>query len=332
MASFVKFIAFVATYSFIQVASAEIREETVRLDKEGVAAIAIHPQNPEVLYYGDRRGRLYRSSDRGVNWAPLNIGNVGFDILDEVSAIIIDPRIPQKVYFQKHNTIYLSTDGGDTGRAIISTGQEHGPLALTLHPAAESVVYVGTDTGLVRTQDGGKLWHNVLRKKVYAVAISTFAPDKIYAVGESVFVSNDGGTTWTETHIEHQDQILGFYAVVVAPHNPEVAYVGVLMKPDVKTPGVLKTVDGGKKWHPAGLDSTAVLELTIDGNDDKVIYAGGGTKIHAGGVYWSQDSGTSWLNVYGWPTVMDLVLDPFSPHVLYVGTIGGMSRYTFETK
>lgn len=278
MTSFVGAIVVLATYSFFRVASAEVREETLRLDKDGVAAIVIHPQNPEILYCGDRRGRLYKSLDRGASWAQLNIGSVGFDLLDEASAIAVDPRFPQRVYFRKHNTVFLSTDGGDTGTAIISTGEEHIPLALAIHPTLDSVVYVGTDTGLVQTQDG-KLWKNLLREKVYAVTQSSLAPDKMYAVGKSIFVSNDGGTTWTESHIDFQGQVFGFFSVAVAPHNPDVAYVGVLMERGVKVPGVLKTEDGGQKWRSVGLDSIAVMDLAIGGDDDRLIYAGGGTKV-----------------------------------------------------
>ena len=56
-------------------------------------AIAIHPQNPQVIYIGTQHGP-YRSTDGGDHWEKLGFPDLGM----VVWSILFDPKNPQTMY------------------------------------------------------------------------------------------------------------------------------------------------------------------------------------------------------------------------------------------
>lgn len=96
-----------------------------------IGALAIHPQQPDVLYAGT--GELYRdsgmpwspmsgsgilkSSDGGVSWSPLlATQNADFRY---VSDIVFSPRDPNRLYAATNSGIWRSRDGGATFERLL---------------------------------------------------------------------------------------------------------------------------------------------------------------------------------------------------------------------
>ena len=118
-----------------------------------VRALALHPDNSEIIYAGTQsadaqfRG-IFKSTDGGVSW-PVS-GLVGYNVL----AIAINPRNPEFVYAGTYGDgVWASYDGGNSWHKMPGlTGGAGFVFSLTLFtPAAEDdcqVLYAGTTDGV----------------------------------------------------------------------------------------------------------------------------------------------------------------------------------------
>ena len=155
------------------------------------------------------------------------------------SPIAVSPRDANTVYMGG-NVVFKSTDGGDrwitlspdltrndkskqvtSGGPIeydISGAESYGTiLTINLAPSDSSVIWVGTDDGLVQvTRDAGKTWSNVaghfpglkdIEGRVYQIGVSPFDAGAAYIAIDRhqlddrrpyVFKTTDYGKTWTD--------------------------------------------------------------------------------------------------------------------------------------
>src|SRR5712692_5849433 len=73
-----------------------------------IRAIAIHPDNSELVYVGTQNGP-YRSTDQGNHWEKLNVPDHGLPVW----SLLFDPRDPKVMYAGYENCeIFRSEDGG----------------------------------------------------------------------------------------------------------------------------------------------------------------------------------------------------------------------------
>ena len=202
------------------------------------------------------------------------------------------------------------------GRSIASAGS----------PSRPNEYYFGaTGGGLWKTTDGGVTWRPVTDGKlksssVSAVAVSESNPDIVYIgmgetefrgnimQGDGVYRSSDGGKTWTRVGLVGTQAIA---RVRIDPKNPNVVYVAALGHPYAPNSerGVYRTLNGGKSWQRVLFrnDSTAAVDLVIDPNNPKIIYAAlwqvyrtpwGMSSGGAGsGLFRSTDGGDSWAEL-----------------------------------
>ena len=156
------------------------------------------------------------------------------------SPIAVSPRDANTVYLGG-NVVFKSTDGGDhwvtispdltrndKARQVTSGGPINYDisgaetyntiLTVNLAPTDSSVIWVGTDDGLVQvTRDGGKTWSNVsghfpgspkdVEGRVYQIGVSPFDAGAAYIAIDRhqlddrrpyVFKTSDFGKTWTD--------------------------------------------------------------------------------------------------------------------------------------
>ena len=73
-----------------------------------------------------------------------------------------------------------------------------------VNPENPKVMFAAMRDGLFRSADAGESWKPVAKelKNMAAVAINPKRSDEVYAASEDgkLYVSTDGGTTWTERH------------------------------------------------------------------------------------------------------------------------------------
>jgi photosystem II stability/assembly factor-like uncharacterized protein len=117
--------------------------------------------------------------------------------------------------------------------------------------------------------------------EIAALAEAPSSPRTVYAVAWSgLFASHDGGVTW------HRRGELPFgitpgTQLVVDPRDPQTVYA--------QDGFLYRTRDGGRSWVGLGEELRFVVELALDPDDSRVLYA-----ATESGLYRSLDSGDTW--------------------------------------
>ncbi|MEJ2371929.1 MAG: hypothetical protein P8Y07_13900, partial [Gemmatimonadales bacterium] len=185
------------------------------------------------------------------------------------------------------------------------------------------VYFMGsTGGGIWKTEDAGGSWTNVADKylesaSVGAIDIADSDPSVIWAgmgsaclrgntsMGDGVYRSLDGGTTWSHAGLSEAGQI---GRIIVDPRDPDVAFVAALGHPFGPNPerGVFRTRDGGASWENVLFisDSTGAVDLAMRPDNPRIIFAGmwraerkPWTMISGafeGGIWRTKDGGDSW--------------------------------------
>ena len=161
-----------------------------------------------------------------------------------------------------------------------------------------------------------------------AVGVAT-EPNVFYvgAVNGGVWKTNDFGRTW---HPIFDDQPTGSIgAIVVAPSDPNVIYVGSgegLHRPDLSVgDGIYKSTDAGKTWTHLGLrDGQQISQMAVDPRDaNKLFVAVAGHPYGPNkerGVYRSTDGGQNFQAVLQKDEnvgAAGVVIDPADSNVIY---------------
>lgn len=125
------------------------------------------------------------------------------------------------------------------------------------------------------------------------------------SVDGGVWRTTDAGTVWEP--IFDKEKVASIGALVVAPSDPKVIYVGT-GESDIRSDlasgdGVYRSDDGGSSWKHVGLeDSQQISRILVDPNDARTVYAG--VLGHAygpneeRGVYKSVNGGEHWQRVF----------------------------------
>jgi len=288
--------------------------------------LALDPTQPGTLYVGSDAGVL-ESTDAGATWRIISPGIP----TPEVTSITVDPRHPGRAYagLDHGGGVVKRTHGRwhPVNQGLTNTSV-HDVAADPQHP---DVLYAATDRGLFQTTDGGRGWRRVAHLIGGAGAVAAAAPATVYArdQGAGLWKSVDAGASWRRvgnifnTGDDNQ-------ALVIDPFDPDNVYVADRV-------GVLKTTDGGKTWHRAGLRHTETNAFAIDPDSADTVYAGTET-----GLFKSTNAGQTWQRMPGKLAhvhVTDVVTDPThertlyaaTPHRILWSTNGGRNWHRFDT-
>ena len=146
----------------------------------GRIALAISPQNPDVLYasiasQGDQTG-FYRSSDRGETWVRQSDWIAG------------DPQYYGEIYPDPHRfdrvwgvaiNVAVTDDGGRTFRNFQTRGVHVDHHYIGFDPADSLYMMLGNDGGLYESYDGGETWkhfRNLPVVQYYRIAVDNDVP------------------------------------------------------------------------------------------------------------------------------------------------------------
>ena len=149
----------------------------------------------------------------------------------------------------------------------------------------------------------------------------------IGVVNGGVWKTTDAGRTWASLFDEQPTQSIG--AVVVAPSDPNVIYVGSgegLQRPDLSVgDGVYRSADGGRSWTHLGLrDAQQIANIAVDPtNPNRLFVAALGHPYGPNtdrGIYRSIDGGQSFQPVLQKDENTggnDVDIDPANPQTVY---------------
>jgi photosystem II stability/assembly factor-like uncharacterized protein len=273
-----------------------------------VTGLAIHPDNPAVLYAGTDAAGVFKTTDGGASWSAVNTGLTS----PLIRALGFHPAAPNTLYAGTDGSgLFRTTDGGETWTAV-NTGA-FAFIGLAFDPRTPDTLYLAANTGVLKTTDGGANWTNVLPILPWSVAVSPDDPDTLYVgTGSGVSKSTDGGATWTPASTGlPQAAVL---TLALDPDAPGTLYAGML------TSGVFKTTNGGTSWAAAsnGLPGVRIYALALDVTDTGTLYAA----THGSGIFKTTDGGASWAAVNTGvtaPAVLALALHPTNPETVYAG-------------
>lgn len=308
-------------------------------DTQSVGALAVAPNNDNVVYMGSGEAALsgdsqygdgiYRSDDGGVTWKHVSHLFAG----QSVSDIAVDPTNWKHLYASTirgragdHRTsaptntpygVYESTDAGHTWALQKGTkNQIHGATDLVMDPKNPNHLYASFwGDGIYETTNGGATWH----REMNGLPTGDFTQSATrFSLGISDPPSASAPTLYT-----------GFdYYDTSGLYHPGQIY---------------KSTDGGAHWSatPTGSGSNSVFdycstqcfydnEVKPDPNNPNVIYVlgcyGYNFSPPSGGIFRSTDGGATWKNL-GYdlhPDFHAIAFDPSDSQHIAIGNDGGV--------
>ena len=315
-------------------------------------------------YFGPNHERgVFRSTDGGKTWKQTLYINDDTGVVD-LARDPTHPQVvyaaawqvrnwPWLSYFQPNNGpgsgIYKSTDDGVTWHRLTGRGWPEGDLSrIGLAVASNGRVYAVVDAsaasgniphvaskdegGLYRSDDGGVTWTRAsgedwLENDYFGrITVDPTNPDIVYASGQSIRKSTDGGKTW---HVfKGAPGGDDYHFIWINPLHPDHIIAGV-------DQGTTVSVDGGKTWSSWYNQPTAqVYHLAADDRFPYWVYSGqqdSGTIGIASRSDYGAISYRDWHPVGGDERDYD-VPDPNDPMIVYGSGLGGrISRFDAHT-
>jgi photosystem II stability/assembly factor-like uncharacterized protein len=283
-----------------------------------VTAVAGHRLQPHTFYMGATGGGVWKTTDAGQIWQ--NVSD-GFFETASIGAIAVAES--------DSNVIYVGT-----GSAAI-----------------RSNVILGR--GVYKSTDAGKTWTHVGLRDVGQIASLRVDPRDanvafVAALGQpfganaerGVFRTRDGGKTWLKVLFINDHT--GAVSLAMNPSDPNEIYAGawraerkpwtIISGGPAAECGIYKTTNGGETWKhldkglPQGL--IGKVDVDLSAADPKRVYAIMEASDGAGGVYRSDDAGSSWTLINKtagliarpfYYTYIDA--DPKNPDTVYVNNL-----------
>src|SRR5262252_2828871 len=258
-----------------------------------IGALAVAPSNPDVIYVGTGEGLqrpdlstgdgVYKSTDAGKTWRHMGLADA-----QQIGAVIIDPRDPNRVFVavlghpygpNAERGVYRSTDGGEHWERILYKDENTGAEALAFDPSNPQIVYAD----LWASRQGP--WEN----------------GSWQGEGSGLFKSTDGGTNWTQLTggLPGTKDGLGRIGFSVAPSDPNRLYAMVEASP--KSGGVYRSDDAGQTWQRVNNEQriwgrgSDFAEVKVDPKNRDIIYVANTS------TYRSTDAGQNFVAWKGAP-------------------------------
>ena len=321
-----------------------------------VVAVAGHPTNPLVAYFGACAGGVWKTSDGGAYWE--NVSD-GYFNTASVGAIAVAESDPNVIYagmgeacirgdVSHGDGVYKSTDGGDTWKHM-GLGDTRHISRVRVDPRDHNTVFVAAlghafgsneQRGVFRSIDGGESWERVLytgdKAGAADLSMDPNNPRVLFAsVWEALrepwmltsggpdsglYKSSDGGDTWSELTAGLPDGIKGRIGVAVSPSGP--AQVWALVEADQG--GLFRSDDGGSSWELVNDDPTLLQRpfyfnhVFVDPTDPETLYV---LNLR----FRKSTDGGKTFNEIEMPHAdhHDLWIDPRNPHRMVTGNDGG---------
>lgn len=309
-----------------------------------VREILINPTNPSIMLTGSCSGGIWRSTNGGSTWQPMD----DFMANMAIGCMKLDPTNPDTIYagtgegfFEtvegSSNTaavrgagIFKSTDGGLTWNQLPSTNTPDWYFVnrLAISPANNQIILAATSTGIYRSTDGGTTWSRRSTAYTYDLQMNPSNPNLLVAGthAQGALYSTDNGLTWTSATglgAPHRTELR------YARSNPTTVYAACGDAGAIK---IYRSTDGGQ---------TYVLRTTGSGistyeayNNVLWVDPANANNLIVGGVYLyrSTDGGATlpqgFSNVH--PDMHAIVEDPAYNGTtnlrVYFGTDGGIYR------
>ncbi len=306
-------------------------------------AIGIDPQNSQIMYIGSAQGGIWKTTNGGHSWQPLT------DFMPSlaINSITIDSRNPNIIYAGTGEDniscdsyqgmgILRSTDGGKTWTVL---GQS---------------LFAGTGIGNIlldpRYEGNAATEHLVIGAGFAGRSnSSTESCDGSRPAGQNppygVFVSNDGGQTFTQTlsagsFVDFPFE-LGTSDMAISSTDPDIIYAAEQHE------GIYKSTNAGQTWTNLNASSSSGLpapespfdriQLAISQSNPNVLYSMYSYQVFTNEhsqVYRTSNGGKTWKFLSNAPDVCDgqcwydmpVAVSPTDPNTVF---LGGNANYDY---
>jgi photosystem II stability/assembly factor-like uncharacterized protein len=314
-----------------------------------IAAVRIHPQNPDVVYvagqgalHGSSEDRgIYRTTDGGKTWQKVFYVDANTGCAD-LSMDMANPRILYAAMWQHRRypwtvesggagcALYKSVDGGDTWvKMTEGLPKNMGKAAVSVSGANPNRVFANIESesdkgGVYRSDDAGKTWSQTSKQRLTVARawyyIEIFAdpvnPDLVYIMNAPFLKSIDGGRSFAPVPVPHGDN----HDLWINPNNPQNMI-------NANDGGANISFNGGKSWSTQQNQPTAQFYRVITDNRFPYYVYGGqqdnsslatASRTNGAGITW-QD----WFTGPGCESAYIAFDNPNDPQVVYGGCYQG---------
>jgi photosystem II stability/assembly factor-like uncharacterized protein len=273
-----------------------------------VGAVAIDPNNPDVLYAGTGEANassysfigdgIYKTTNGGTTWE-----NVGLNASAYVGRILVDYSNSENVFVAAcgnlfsvggERGIYRSQNGGINWEQILFVNDSTSGVDLVQHPENPEILYAA-------------MWE---RKRGLNSRNS-------FGDGSGIWKSTDGGDTWEEmTSGVPTGSNVGRIGLAIAKSNPDVLYA-IYDLPNYEV-NVFRTDDGGFSWNQTndnalyGMNSSFGWyfgQIRVDPENENRVYVFGVE------MYRSDNGGDSWIVLADYGNTYEIHVDH---HAMYI--------------
>lgn len=281
-----------------------------------VRALAIHPDNPAIIYAGTQAGP-YRTDDRGEHWEALDAPKL------DVWSLAFHPNDPEVVFAgYEPCSIYRTENGGGNWKQM-DTSRVHYPnvttympplakrvIGICADPSEPSDVYASVEVGgLLASRDGGDSWDSITdglyrdnhTVDLHGVQVSAAEPGMVYIIAQvAMFRSRDKGHRWE--HVRFGEMFPGgsyCRGLLVAPDDPKTMYLaagaggGGAPAGTEEAGALFRSRDVGETWERLDIGDTPpgrMFEIAIDRAAPTNVYC----TTNYGHFFSSGDGGNTW--------------------------------------
>src|SRR5215831_18127160 len=248
---------------------------------QAIGALAVSASDPNQVWAGTGEAwvirdsdiggdGIYKSTDAGKTWK-----NVGLPQAGRIGRIIVHPTDPNIVYAcvigrvtapQQERGVFMTTDGGATWKQSLFVDQNTGCSGFSMDPGHPDVLIAG-------------MW----QVELHTWAMFSGGP------GSGVYLTHDGGKTWTKATSGMPRSPVGKIDVAIAASNPQRMYALI----QTANQGSLwRSEDGGASWKTVSWDRTLIgragysisMKVNPQNPDDLFILNSGFHQSSDGGV------------------------------------------------
>ncbi len=212
-----------------------------------VTAIAVNPNNPNIIYIGTAWGGVWLTRDAGNTWSPIFDRAPALGV-GEPAGIAIDPV--------DTNIIYVGTSNRDGSQFSGESTQPSAGLFKSTD-AGSSWVRLGSGYPSGTPTNASTFFNQVIN----VVIVDPANHKTVYLASNfGLFVSHDSGFNWTQGTAPAGD-VRSLQLDTTSPAGARILYAGITGA------GVVRSKDGGLTWTSILSGTTAVLsnELTTAG-------------------------------------------------------------------
>ena len=193
--------------------------------------------NPDVGYISGRKGSIYKTSDKGISWTPLESG-----VNETLYSIFFLNN--QLGFAAGTNGALIKTTSGDTTWTELNTGTTNNLYSLYLSSSNNGGYVVGEEGTVLKIKNGG----NEISPVVSGTTVSLY---DVFVKSDTVaFTVGFSGKIFKIRNVFGKDTVISIHSGVTTPLN-NIYFTNNTTGYIAGEGGVmLKTTDGGFTWYP----------------------------------------------------------------------------------